>query len=114
MLFGYIFGFVVQKCLPEENAATSGAYVNLMANSLDNFTHGLAIGGAFVIDRSMGITTTLSILLHEVPHELGDFAILLRGGLTKSRAAVLQLITAFAGNFANLQEIPCKNRLICN
>jgi zinc transporter 13 len=96
VLFGYIFGFVIQKSLPD-NAATSGAYVNLMANCLDNFTHGLAIAGAFVIDRSMGITTTLSILLHEVPHELGDFAILLRGGLTKSRAAVLQLVTAFAG-----------------
>lgn len=97
VLFGYVFGFVVQKCLAEEDAAASGAYVNLMANCLDNFTHGIAIAGAFIVDRNMGIRTTMGILLHEVPHELGDFAILLRGGLSKSRAAVLQLITAFAG-----------------
>jgi zinc transporter 13 len=97
VLFGYVFGFVVQKCLPEEDPAKSGAYVNLMANCMDNFTHGLAIAGAFVVDRNMGIRTTMGILLHEIPHELGDFAILLRGGLTRSKAAVLQLITACAG-----------------
>ena len=66
MLLGYLFGFVLQKSLPEESAGTSAAYVNLMANCMDNFTHGLAIAGAFVIDRSMGITTTMSILIHEV------------------------------------------------
>jgi len=97
VLFGYMFGFVVEKCLPEELAPNAGAYVNLMANCLDNFTHGLAIGGAFVINRTAGIKTTVSILLHEIPHEIGDFAILLRGGLKRSHAAVLQLITALAG-----------------
>ena len=61
-----MFGFVVGKCLPEELAPNAGAYVNLMANCLDNFTHGLAIGGAFVINRTAGIKTTVSILLHEV------------------------------------------------
>lgn len=97
VLAGYMFGFIAQKMLPEEDAATSGAYINLFANCLDNFTHGLAVAGAFVISMPMGVKTTLTILMHEVPHELGDFAILMRGGLSKSRAAFLQVLTATAG-----------------
>lgn len=107
VLLGYLFGFVLQKSLPEESAGTSAAYVNLMANCMDNFTHGLAIAGAFVIDRSMGITTTMSILIHEIPHELGDFAILLRGGLTKkegSRIAVNNGICRTGGS--NVCHLP--------
>ncbi|CBY42981.1 unnamed protein product, partial [Oikopleura dioica] len=97
VLAGYLFGFVFQKFSPEEDSAKSGAYVNLFANCLDNFTHGLAIGGSFVIGINRGWATTATILVHEIPHEFGDFAILLRGGLTRSRAALLQSITAFAG-----------------
>lgn len=53
-------------------------YLNLMANSVDNFTHGLAIGGSFSISFKMGVLSTFAILVHELPHEIGDFAILLK------------------------------------
>ena len=47
---------------------------------MDNFTHGLAIGGSFLAGTRIGLLTTFAILLHEIPHEVGDFAILLKSG----------------------------------
>ncbi|XP_067833621.1 zinc transporter ZIP13-like [Heptranchias perlo] len=72
-------------------------YLNLIANCIDNFTHGLAVAGSFLVSRKVGLTTTLAILLHEVPHEIGDFAILLRAGFDRWSAAKMQLTTAFGG-----------------
>lgn len=71
--------------------------LNLIANSLDNFTHGLAVGGSFLISRQVGILTVFAIMVHEIPHEFGDFAILLSSGFTKFNAGVLQLVTASVG-----------------
>lgn len=62
---------------PKEHYHISG-YLNLMANSIDNFTHGLAIGGSFCISFKIGVLSTFAILVHEIPHEVGDFAILLK------------------------------------
>ncbi|KAK6632843.1 Zinc transporter ZIP13 [Polyplax serrata] len=72
-------------------------YLNLMANSVDNFTHGLAIGGSFSISFKMGLLSTFAILVHELPHEIGDFAILLKSGFSRWDAAKAQICTAFAG-----------------
>ncbi|XP_037088447.1 zinc transporter ZIP13-like, partial [Pollicipes pollicipes] len=46
-------------------------YLNLLANSVDNFTHGLAIGGSFLASTRIGLLTTFAILIHEIPHEVG-------------------------------------------
>lgn len=55
-------------------------YLNLLANGIDNFTHGLAVAGSFLVSTRVGLLTTAAILLHEIPHEVADFAILLRAG----------------------------------
>ena len=70
------------------------AYLNLAADFTHNFTDGLAIGASFLISLNVGIMTTVTILMHEVPHEIGDFAILFQSGCTKKRAMLLQLTTA--------------------
>eukprot|EP00063_Salmo_salar_P009840 XP_013984675.1 PREDICTED: zinc transporter ZIP13-like isoform X2 [Salmo salar] len=75
---------------------TSG-YLNLLANCIDNFTHGLAVAGSFLVSRKVGCLTTFAILLHEIPHEVGDFAILLRAGFDRWSAARMQLSTALGG-----------------
>uniref|UniRef100_A0A3B4A568 Zinc transporter ZIP13 n=1 Tax=Periophthalmus magnuspinnatus TaxID=409849 RepID=A0A3B4A568_9GOBI len=75
---------------------TSG-YLNLLANCIDNFTHGLAVGGSFLVSKKVGLLTTFAILLHEIPHEVGDFAILLRAGFDRWSAARMQLSTAMVG-----------------
>ncbi|KAI5713983.1 hypothetical protein M8J76_009042 [Diaphorina citri] len=82
-------------------------YLNLMANSIDNFTHGLAVGGSFLISLRVGLLTTFAILIHEIPHEVGDFAILLRAGFTKWDATKAQLYTSCAGLVGALTAISC-------
>ncbi|XP_042301202.1 zinc transporter ZIP13 isoform X1 [Sceloporus undulatus] len=72
-------------------------YLNLLANTIDNFTHGLAVAASFLVSRKVGLLTTVAILLHEIPHEVGDFAILLRAGFDRWSAAKLQLSTALGG-----------------
>ncbi|KAI1890162.1 hypothetical protein AGOR_G00170830 [Albula goreensis] len=79
-----------------EKIKTSG-YLNLLANCIDNFTHGLAVAGSFLVSRKVGCLTTFAILLHEIPHEVGDFAILLRAGFDRWSAAKMQLSTALGG-----------------
>ncbi|XP_011310026.1 zinc transporter ZIP13 homolog isoform X2 [Fopius arisanus] len=72
-------------------------YLNLMANCIDNFTHGLAVGGSFLVSFRLGALTTFAILIHEIPHEVGDFAILLKSGFNRWDAARAQLVTATGG-----------------
>ena len=69
-------------------------YLNLAADFTHNFTDGLAIGASFLAGRGVGLITTFTILLHEVPHEIGDFAILIQSGHSKRKAMLLQLVTA--------------------
>ncbi|XP_049747094.1 zinc transporter ZIP13 isoform X3 [Elephas maximus indicus] len=72
-------------------------YLNLLANTIDNFTHGLAVAASFLVSKKIGLLTTMAILLHEIPHEVGDFVILLRAGFDRWSAAKLQLSTALGG-----------------
>lgn len=62
-------------------------YLNLAADVIHNFTDGLAMGASFLVGPAVGTVTTLTILLHEVPHEIGDFAILIQSGCTKRKVA---------------------------
>lgn len=76
-------------------------YLNLAADFTHNFTDGLAIGASYLAGSNVGMVTTVAILLHEVPHEIGDFAILIKSGCSKKKAMYLQLTTAvgaLAGN----------------
>jgi zinc transporter 13 len=68
-----------------------------LANFIDNLTHGAAIGGGFAVSSLVGITTLIGIVIHEIPHEMGDFAILLRSGFDRWEATKAQLITGFGG-----------------
>lgn len=85
-----------QSMKKSEKIKTSG-YLNLLANCIDNFTHGLAVAGSFLVSKKVGFITTFAILLHEIPHEVGDFAILLRAGFDRWSAARMQLSTALVG-----------------
>uniref|UniRef100_UPI0035901761 zinc transporter ZIP13 n=1 Tax=Myxine glutinosa TaxID=7769 RepID=UPI0035901761 len=82
-------------------------YLNLLANSIDNFTHGLAVAGSFSVSFKVGFLTTFAILLHEIPHEFGDFSILLRAGFDRWQAAWLQAVTAGSGVAGALFLLVC-------
>ncbi|XP_031226805.1 zinc transporter ZIP13 isoform X3 [Mastomys coucha] len=81
----------------EEDPSQVSGYLNLLANTIDNFTHGLAVAASFLVSKKIGLLTTMAILLHEIPHEVGDFAILLRAGFDRWTAAKLQFSTALGG-----------------
>uniref|UniRef100_A0A8C9KKI9 Zinc transporter ZIP13 n=3 Tax=Panthera TaxID=9688 RepID=A0A8C9KKI9_PANTA len=81
----------------KEGTSQVSGYLNLLANTIDNFTHGLAVAASFLVSKKIGLLTTMAILLHEIPHEVGDFAILLRAGFDRWSAAKLQLSTALGG-----------------
>lgn len=78
----------------EQKDIKVAGYLNLAADFCHNFTDGLAIGASYLAGNSIGVVTTVTILLHEVPHEIGDFAILLQSGVSRKNAMLLQLTTA--------------------
>lgn len=84
----------------EDDVEISG-YLNLAADFAHNFTDGLAIGASFLAGNTVGLVTTVTILLHEVPHEIGDFAILIKSGCSRRKAMMLQLVTALGALSGN-------------
>ena len=69
-------------------------YLILIGDGLHNFIGGLAIAGTFLIDIRLGIMTWLAAAAHEIPQELGDFAVLIHGGWSKNRALVFNVLSA--------------------
>ena len=84
------------------NAQQRLALMMLVSDFLHNFADGLGIGTGFMISNQLGITTTLAVALHELPHEFADFAILIKAGFNVKTAAILNFatgLTAFLGTF---------------
>lgn len=74
------------------------AYLNLIADFTHNITDGLAMSSSFYASPTLGATTTVAVFFHEIPHEVGDFALLIQSGFSKKRAMGAQFVTA-AGAF---------------
>lgn len=70
------------------------AYLNIIADFTHNITDGLALSSSFYASPTIGATTTLAVFCHEIPHEVGDFALLIQGGMSKKLAMGLQFVTA--------------------
>jgi zinc transporter 7 len=89
---------------PNASVKTS-AYLNLISDFSHNITDGLAIAASFYISKSVGSTTCLAVFFHEIPHEVGDFALLIQGGFTKWQAMNSQFLTAlgaYLGTFLGI------------
>jgi len=68
----------------------------VIGDSFHNFVDGLIISAAFTTDSRLGTITALAIIAHEIPQETGDFLVLLHGGLTRSRALLMNLLSSLA------------------
>eukprot|EP00051_Salpingoeca_urceolata_P006431 m.85077 g.85077 ORF g.85077 m.85077 type:complete len:180 (-) comp14829_c0_seq2:543-1082(-) len=89
----------------DAGSAETAGYLTMVLNTLDNFTHGLAVAAAFCMGPQHGWLTTGVIIMHEIAHEMGDFAILMRSGFSKKSAILVQLGTSvggLAGTFVGL------------
>ncbi|XP_005010667.1 zinc transporter ZIP6 isoform X1 [Anas platyrhynchos] len=70
------------------------AWMVIMGDGLHNFSDGLAIGAAFTEGLSSGLSTSVAVFCHELPHELGDFAVLLKAGMTVKQAVLYNALSA--------------------
>ncbi|HQS83096.1 MAG TPA: ZIP family metal transporter [Thiobacillus sp.] len=77
----------------EEHGHQAGTLI-LLGDAFHNFVDGVVIAAAFLTSVPLGIATALAVIAHEIPQELGDFAILLHSGLSKSRAFVYNLLSS--------------------
>lgn len=100
VLASFILFYFIEKlfhwrhCHKEACDVHSFGYINLMGDSLHNFIDGLIVAATFLIDIRLGITTTIAIAFHEIPQEIGDFAVLLYAGFKRKRALLFNFLTA--------------------
>lgn len=108
ILSGILLFFVIEKivhwqhCHVPQNGGHSHPFVitNLVGDGVHNFLDGIIIGASYLVNIPVGIATTIAVIFHEIPQEIGDFGILLHGGFSKSRALLfnfLSALTAIAG-----------------
>lgn len=86
-------------------SAKLGGYLNLIADFTHNITDGLALSSSFYASPTIGATTTVAVFFHEIPHEVGDFALLIQSGFSKRKAMGAQFVTAigaFLGTFIGI------------
>lgn len=84
---------------------SSSVWLNMIADFTHNITDGIALSASFYISKSVGATTFLAVFFHEIPHEVGDFALLIQGGFSKSKAMQAQFLTAvgaYMGTFLGI------------
>lgn len=66
----------------------------IMGDAIHNFVDGVLIAAAFLTDVELGIVTSLAVAAHEIPQEVGDFAILLHSGYSKSKALIYNILAS--------------------
>ena len=102
VLAGLVGFFILEKlviwrhCHDQDCAEHShqGGTLILVGDAFHNFVDGVVIAAAFLTSPALGIATALAVIAHEIPQELGDFAILLNSGLSKARAFTYNLISS--------------------
>jgi zinc and cadmium transporter len=83
--------------LHEHTVVRPVVWMNLLGDGLHNLVDGMLIGASWATgDTTLGIATTLAVVLHEIPQEIGDFGVLVHGGLSVRKAVVLNLLTGLA------------------
>lgn len=107
VLAGVVLAFVVEKYIawhhhhhPEEARAEPLSYMILFGDAVHNAIDGVIIAASYLVSIPLGVATTVAIAFHEIPQELGDFGILVYGGLSRRRAVAynfLTALTAFGG-----------------
>jgi zinc and cadmium transporter len=80
----------------DAHEAGRGGVPILIGDAFHNFADGVVIAGAFLVDVQLGIVATLAVMAHEIPHEVGDFMILLNAGFARRRAFYFNLLSGLS------------------
>lgn len=104
ILGGIFVFFVLEKLLrwrhchiqPSREHIHPLATMNVVGDAVHNFIDGMIIAASFVSSIPLGITTTLAVVLHEIPQEMGDFGILLHSKVSPLKALRLNFLSALA------------------
>ena len=102
IIAGVLFFFILEKFLHwhHHGEDKDDDYVHpvgklvLFSDGVHNFVDGVIIGASFLVSIPIGIATTMAVILHEIPQEIGDFGVLLHAGYTKKRALLLNFFSA--------------------
>ncbi|MBS3128915.1 ZIP family metal transporter [Candidatus Woesearchaeota archaeon] len=115
LLLGILIFFILEKFLYWHHCHAQGnhaqchpkpfAYMNLVADGLHNFIDGLVIGGSYLISAPVGVATTVAVIMHEIPQEIGDFAVLLKAGFSRKKALLFNFLSAVTAIFGGLLAI---------
>jgi zinc and cadmium transporter len=99
MMIGFIIFFVVERFLHwhhchkgEKCVVHPVSYLILIGDGIHNFIDGIIIGASFLVNVHFGIITTLLILAHEIPQELGNFGVLVYSGFGKNKALLYNFL----------------------
>ena len=101
VLLGIAFSFIIEKIIHwhhyhahEFEEVHPFVYVNLAGDAVHNFIDGVIIAVSYIASLPLGIATTIAVLFHEIPQEIGDYAVLIHGGFTNKKALAMNFITA--------------------
>lgn len=102
ILLGIVTSLILEKFIHARHIHLAGkisrfrsvSIMSLFGDAIHNFIDGLIISASFLINIQVGIASTIAVILHEIPQEMGNFAVLLHGGFTKNRALFLNFLTA--------------------
>ncbi|MEK7136812.1 MAG: ZIP family metal transporter, partial [Patescibacteria group bacterium] len=104
VLLGVIITFAMEKLihwrhchvLPSQEHYHPVGFINLIGDGIHNFIDGALIAASFLVSVPLGLATTMAVVLHEIPQEIGDFALLLFSGYSARKAAFLNFLSAGA------------------
>ncbi|MAG91818.1 ZIP family metal transporter [Candidatus Woesearchaeota archaeon] len=100
ILIGILSFFILEKFLhwhhhhTHEKETHAFTYLNIIGDGVHNFLDGAIIAVSFINSTALGIVTTIAIIAHEIPQEISDFAVLIYGGFSKTKALVYNFLTA--------------------
>ncbi|PJA48587.1 MAG: ZIP family metal transporter [candidate division SR1 bacterium CG_4_9_14_3_um_filter_40_9] len=104
ILGGILFGLITEKVIRRNHCHMpitrthihNFAIMNLVGDFVHNIIDGLIIGASYLVNIPTGIATTLAVVFHEIPQEIGDFGVLIHGGFSKKRALLVNFLTALS------------------
>jgi zinc and cadmium transporter len=80
----------------------ASAFLVLVGDSIHNALDGVLIAAAFLTDVKLGVVTSIAVMAHEIPQEIGDFAVLLNSGMSRAKALALNLVTSLSSMLGGL------------